>query len=94
VSELKTSKPNNAQNTEGLGKIVVGPGWYLPWHAINDLQRQSVDQLIKRSKAAHFTNVKVRINGKWEESEADWIKHMVRSPAFETGCDPDEHKRG
>jgi hypothetical protein len=78
-----TLKPATS-DTQGIGKLVVGAGWYLPWHAINDLQRQSVDQLIKRSKAAHFTNVNVRINGKWEESEADWIKHMVRSPTPET----------
>ncbi len=79
-----SSKTSNVPNTEEIWKVVVGAGWYLPWHAINDLQRQSVDQIIKRSKAAHFTNVKVRINGKWEESEADWIKHMVRIPVVET----------
>lgn len=53
-------------------------GWFLPSNKINGLQRASVLQLLPRLKMAHYTNLKVRINGNWEEVEADWLKHMVR----------------
>lgn len=52
--------------------------WRLTDEHINSLQVASVDRLIKRAKAAHYVNVRVRINGDWEEHEADWIKHMKR----------------
>lgn len=55
--------------------------WRLTDEKINDIQVQSIDHLIKRAKAAHFVNVRVRINGKWEEFEADWIKHL--KPVFQ-----------
>ena len=43
---------------------------------INDLQVDSIKSLIERCKQAHFADVHIRINGKWEVHEADWIKHM------------------
>lgn len=46
---------------------------------INELQVDSIRKLIERCKRAHFTDVHVRINGKWEKFEADWIKHMKES---------------
>lgn len=52
--------------------------WRLTNEHINELQVASVDKIIKRCRAAHFVNVRIRINGKWEEHEADWIKHMQR----------------
>lgn len=53
--------------------------WSLSKERINDLQQDSIVQLVKRCKQAHFVNVKVRINGQWEEYEADWIKDLVKS---------------
>lgn len=53
--------------------------WKLTDAKINDLQVASIDRLIPRCKLAHFVNVRVRINGRWEEYEADWIKHMTRT---------------
>lgn len=50
--------------------------WVLTDEHINDLQVASVNRVIDRCKRAHFTNIKIRINGEWEEHEADWIKHM------------------
>src|ERR1700744_903193 len=70
------SSKNKSTSTEGIGSLIVGRGWYLPWHAINDLQRESVDRLTKRAKAAHYVNLTVRINGKDEVYEADWLKHL------------------
>jgi hypothetical protein len=50
---------------------------------INDLQIETIQNMIKRCKQAHFANIvcKVRINGKWEEYEADWIKHLELAEA-------------
>lgn len=44
--------------------------------AINDLQLNSIRYVMKRARAAHFTNIDMRINGKSEISEADWLKHF------------------
>ena len=52
--------------------------WCLTDQKINDLQVASIDRLIERCKAAHFTNIRIRINGQWEDHEADWIKHLRR----------------
>lgn len=59
--------------------------WRLTTEKINDLQIDSIKRLIPLCKAAHFVNVRVRINGTWEEYQADWIKHMVR---IERAADP------
>jgi hypothetical protein len=55
----------------------VEAGWFLPLHCVNTLQRDSIQALVKRCKHAHYTNVRVRINGQWEEFEADWIKSLA-----------------
>jgi len=51
--------------------------WTLTDEKINDLQVATIERLIPRCKAAHFVNVRVRINGQWEEYEADWLKHLT-----------------
>jgi hypothetical protein len=51
--------------------------WNLSKKNINDLQQRSIDELVRRCKQAHFVNVRVRVNGEWEEFEADWLKHLV-----------------
>ena len=43
---------------------------------INELQVESIRKTIERCKHAHMTDIHIRINGKWEVVEADWIKHM------------------
>jgi hypothetical protein len=57
---------------------MTGGGWSLYAAKINDLQQDSIAALVRRCRAAHFVNVQVRINGKWETYEADWIKHLTR----------------
>jgi hypothetical protein len=57
-----------------------GNWWSLDAAKINHLQQDSIVALVKRCKAAHFVNVHVRINGKWEVYEADWIKHLQPRP--------------
>lgn len=44
---------------------------------INDLQRDSIVQLVKRAKAAHYANIVLRINGNDEIIQADWLKHLT-----------------
>lgn len=50
--------------------------WMLDDENINELQVSSIYTVINRCRHAHFTNIKIRINGAWEEFEADWIKHI------------------
>jgi uncharacterized small protein (DUF1192 family) len=52
--------------------------WCLTEQNINDLQADSIDRLIERCGAAHYVNVHIRINGRDEIVEADWLKHMKR----------------
>ena len=51
-------------------------GWTLKWEDVNHLQRDTVELLVQRCKNAHTTDVKLRINGKDEWYEADWLKHL------------------
>jgi hypothetical protein len=53
--------------------------WTLDGTRINDLQARSIRALIETCKAAHFTDVRVRINGEWRTFQADWIKHLVEA---------------
>lgn len=43
---------------------------------LNGLMRQGMAKLIERAGVAHFTDVKVRVNGRDEHYQADWIKHL------------------
>lgn len=45
--------------------------------AINDLQVESIKHLVRRVKQAHFTDIIIRINGKDEKVQADWLKHLT-----------------
>lgn len=73
-------------NDDDLEHTIMNPsrhtifhnGWWLSADSINDLQQASVDRQIRRCKVAHHTDLDVRINGKNESHEADWVKHMVR----------------
>jgi hypothetical protein len=61
--------------------------WKLTDEKINELQVDSINRLIQRCKAAHFVNVQVRINGRFEIFEADWLKHLTPISAQETRVD-------
>lgn len=43
---------------------------------LNEPMKKGMKKTISAAKHAHFTNVKIRINGEWREYEADWIKHI------------------
>ncbi len=59
--------------------------WFLPRTKINALQQYSIKQLVELCKHAHFVNVRVRINGKWCNFQADWIKHLEQRPVTTGG---------
>ena len=50
--------------------------WILKYSDINPLQSDSLIKLVERSKHAHYIDVRLRINGKYEFYEADWLKHF------------------
>jgi len=54
--------------------------WALHPDCINELQQESIARLVKRCKQAHYVDVHIRINGKWEVEQADWIKHLIARP--------------
>ena len=47
---------------------------------INSMQLESMRRVIERSRHAHHTDVELRINGKDERHEADWLKHFKEAP--------------
>lgn len=49
----------------------------IPLSKINDIQLESMCRAIKRCRGAHFTDLKIRINGQDEHYQADWFKHML-----------------
>ncbi len=54
--------------------------WVLREDCINKLQQRSIEELVKRCKLAHHTDIVLRINGKYEVFQADWIKSLVMVP--------------
>lgn len=50
--------------------------WILRGKHINEFQQASIARMVRRCKQAHFTNLDIRINGKNEAEEADWVKWL------------------
>lgn len=59
---------------EAEGQCVA---YVIPERFVNDIQANSISTMIARAKRAHYCNVYLRINGKDELYEADWIKHLT-----------------
>jgi hypothetical protein len=51
--------------------------WRLPKENINDMQQRRIEQAVRQCKRAHFVNLRILIDGTWEEFEADWLKYLV-----------------
>lgn len=49
----------------------------VPLSHVNSLQVESIKRLVVRTKHAHMTDVRARINGNYEYFEADWLKYVV-----------------
>lgn len=60
---------------EELRKALQEP--YINTHAINTLQMDSIVKLIPKLQQAHHTDLLIRINGKDETVQCDWLKHLV-----------------
>lgn len=57
----------------------VEPGWFLADSAINELQQQSLRDLMEFARIARHTNAVTRKDGVERTFEADWIKRMRRT---------------
>lgn len=44
---------------------------------VNDLQRESITKVIDRAKFVDYIDIVMRVNGKEERIEADWLKHLL-----------------
>ncbi len=65
----------------------------LPNDSINDLQLEDLRKVIERAKHAHMTDIDMRINGKNEHYEADWLKHFQEVAGNEPVTDGEEFSR-
>lgn len=54
--------------------------WILPADAINELQQDSIKELVEAAKRAHFCDVVLRIQGEDVRFEADWLKWLEPRP--------------
>ena len=79
ANQMPIHRQTIAALREWLSDAKASSVWTLTDKNINSLQVESVDSLIRRAKAAHYVNVLVRINGKDEIYEADWLKHLHRT---------------
>ncbi len=48
----------------------------IPDEHLNASMRRWLTRLLERAKRAHYANITIRINGKDETFEADWVKHL------------------
>lgn len=53
--------------------------WLITDENINSLQVDSIQRLIDRTRHAHMTDIKLRINSQDEWHQADWLKHLTRT---------------
>ena len=44
----------------------------------NEPVSETIQRLINKFPVSHYINLHVRINGKWEIYEADWLKDLFR----------------
>ena len=79
ANQMPVHRRTIAALREWLSDAKASAAWHLTDAKINSLQVESIDSLIRRAKAAHYVNVLVRINGKDEIYEADWLKHLHRT---------------
>ncbi len=79
ANQIPVHRHTIAALRELLADTKATHAWHLTDKHINSLQVESIDNLIRRAKAAHYVNVLVRINGKDEVYEADWLKHLHRT---------------
>ncbi len=44
---------------------------------LNASMRRWLTRLLERARRAHYVNITIRLNGKDETFEADWVKHLT-----------------
>lgn len=69
----------NGEPADGIPYKELPPetDWRLPAGSINRLQQASIARIVQRCKQAHYVDIVVRINGKYEVHQADWIKRLA-----------------
>ncbi len=60
----------------------------IPDDKLTDAQRRWLRRLLDRAKRAHYANVTIRLNGKDETFEADWVKHLIVKVDVDEGPRP------
>ena len=65
-----------AERKEPIAQSEIG-GWFLNRSKVNSVQEESIEKLIRRCRGAHYVDVIVRINGKDERYQVDWLKHLA-----------------
>lgn len=53
-------------------------GYYLPRSALSDIAADHLDQLILRAKGSHVCDVTLRLAGREQRYQADWVKYLSR----------------
>lgn len=79
--------------TEEGAKYEQPIAWTLDHDKVNEFQLASIEKVVKRAKQAHYTNLKIRINGQWEEYEADWVKHLYKTSSAQAAEDSEAIKQ-
>jgi hypothetical protein len=53
-----------------------GKGWYLPLANMDQRREEQIDEMLKKLRGAHFTNLLIRKDGQDLNEEGDWIKNL------------------
>ena len=78
IAELEKMLEND------MARVVINPDgsigtkiqFLLDTANVNEIVLASILKVLKRSRGAHFTNITMRISGKDEEYEVDWLKYL------------------
>lgn len=72
---MSTDEPSEGIPYKDMSPVT---DWRLPAGKINRLQQAGIETLVTRCKQAHYVDIVVRINGKYEVYQADWLKHLEK----------------
>jgi hypothetical protein len=85
ASRLLDSPAQGAAPEPVAGEAQAGD-WILRGKHINELQQDSIARSAKRCKQAHYVDLDIRINGKNEREQADWVKWLEPVAAAAQGA--------
>lgn len=50
--------------------------WVLRGKYINEFVQKSLSNQVRLASANSLCDIEIRVNGKWERFEADWVKYL------------------